>query len=121
MPKLTVKDIGTFEVPENKRLVNALVDEAGTDQLHACGGVAKCTTCRVKFVEGEPDKMTAAEQELLRVREIDEPAVRLSCQILCDHDMTVELISRLEGSGRADQGGPVDEELQPQPVEWVER
>ena len=30
--------------------------------------------------------------------------VRLSCQIVCDHDMTVRVISRLAGSGRADAG-----------------
>ena len=30
--------------------------------------------------------------------------VRLSCQILCDHDMTVRAISRLAGSGRKDAG-----------------
>jgi len=121
MPKLTVKDAGSVEVPENKRLVKALVDEAGTDQLHACGGQAKCTTCRVKFIDGEPARMTAAEQELLRVRELEGAGVRLSCQILCDQDMSVELISRLEGSGRSDAGAAVDEELQPQPVQWVER
>lgn len=118
MPKLTVQGIGEFEVPAGKRLVQALTDEAGTDQLHACGGNAKCTTCRVKFVEGEPDKMTEAEKELLRVREITDPGVRLSCQIACESEMTVELISRLEGSGRADQGGAVADSIQPEPV-WT--
>ena len=62
MPKLTVEGYGTFEVPANKRLVLALEDEAGVDQLHACGGNCKCTTCRVEFVAGEPDKMTEAEK-----------------------------------------------------------
>lgn len=118
MPKLIVAGFGEFEVPQGKRLVKALVEEAGTDQLHACGGYSKCTTCRVKFVAGEPDKMTEAERETLRVREIDEPGTRLSCQIACDSDMTVELISRLEGSGRKDQGSPVDDAIKPEPV-WV--
>ena len=35
MPKLTVESIGTFDVGEGKRLVLALIDEAGVDQLHA--------------------------------------------------------------------------------------
>ena len=47
MPKLTVDGFGEFEVPAGKRLVNALVDECGIDQLHACGGFGRCTTCRV--------------------------------------------------------------------------
>ena len=47
MSKLTVEGYGTFDVPADKRLVLALEDEAGVDQLHACGGNARCTTCRV--------------------------------------------------------------------------
>src|SRR5207245_11610421 len=50
MPKLTVEGVGTFDVPQGKRLVLALEDEAKVDQLHACGGNARCTTCRVEFV-----------------------------------------------------------------------
>lgn len=119
MPKLTVDGVGEFDVADGKRLVLALTDDAGTDQLHACGGKAKCTTCRVEFVEGEPEKMTKAEQDLITARGLD--GIRLSCQILCDHDMSVRLISRLEGSGRADAGGRPTEEIQPQPVEWVEK
>ncbi len=119
MPRLTVEGVGTFEVPQGKRLVLALVDEAGVDQLHACGGHARCTTCRVEFLQGEPEQMTAAEQEVLRQRGLS--GVRLSCQILCQQDMTVRAISRLEGSGRKDPGPRPDEELQPQPVQWVPR
>lgn len=118
MPKLTVQGVGTFEVPAGKRLVQALVQEAGTDQLHACGGHSRCTTCRVKFIDGEPDKMTEAEKETLRVRQVTDPGVRLSCQIACESDMTVELISRLEGSGRADAGSPVADSIEPEPV-WT--
>lgn len=118
MPKLIVKDVGEFEVVAAKRLVKALVDIANTDQLHACGGNARCTTCRVKFVSGEPAKMTVAEKEVLRARGITDPGIRLSCQITCDDDMAVELISRLEGSGRADQGSPVADEIQPAAV-WT--
>lgn len=109
MPKLTVTDVGTFEVPAGKRLVLALREEAGTDQLHACGGKARCTTCRVEFVSGEPATMTQAEKDVLAAKGVS--GVRLSCQILCEQDMEVKLISRLEGSGRKDCGSPVPPEL----------
>ncbi len=109
MPKLTVTGVGTFEVPAGKRLVLAMREEAGTDQLHACGGNARCTTCRVEFVSGEPDAMNKAEKDLLAARNLS--GVRLSCQILCNNDMEVKLISRLEGSGRKDCGSPVAPEL----------
>jgi ferredoxin len=118
MAKLTVEGIGTFEVPEGKRLVLALEDDAGVDQLHSCGGNSRCTTCRVEFVDGEPAKMTKAEQETLAARGLS--GVRLSCQILCESDMTVRAISRFEGSGKKDCGTRPDDQIHPQPVEWVE-
>jgi ferredoxin len=121
MPKLNVEGVGTFEVPADKRLVNALIDEAKIDQLHACGGHAKCTTCRVEFVSGEPSKMTEAEKRVLSERGlIGQAGLRLSCQILCDHDMTVRAISRLAGSGRADAGKPPEAQITPPPV-WIEK
>ncbi len=120
MPRLTVQGVGEFEVAEGKRLVKALVEDAATDQLHACGGAARCTTCRVKFHAGEPARITAAERDVLAARGVTEAGVRLSCQIACDEDMTVELISRLEGSGRKDQGGAVDDQIVPEPV-WCDR
>jgi len=116
MPQLTVEGYGTFEVPQNKRLVLALEDEAGVDQLHACGGFCRCTTCRVEFVAGEPEQMTVAEKEKLAEKGLN--GVRLSCQILASHDMTVRAISRLEGSGRADVGSRPDGEIQPEAV-WT--
>jgi ferredoxin len=118
MPKLTVENVGTFEVPQGKRLVLALRDEAGIDQLHACGGNARCTTCRVEFIDGEPERITAAEKELLKARGLS--GIRLSCQIVCEGDMTVRAISRLEGSGRADCGNRPADEIQPPPV-WEDK
>ena len=102
MPKLTVEGIGQFEVPQGKRLVLALEQDAKIDQLHACGGNARCTTCRVEFLDGEPETMTVAERDVLAARGLS--GVRLSCQILCTQDMTVRAISRLAGSGRKDAG-----------------
>ena len=118
MPKLTVEGVGQFEVPQGKRLVLALEQDAGIDQLHACGGHARCTTCRVEFVDGEPDRMTVAERDVLAARGLS--GVRLSCQIACDQDMTVRAISRLEGSGRKDVGHEPSAEIEP-PAEWVNK
>src|SRR5712691_9933260 len=116
MPKLTVEGYGTFEVPEGKRLVLAIEQDAKVDILHACGGNARCTTCRVEFIDGEPSSMTAAEQERLVAKGLIN--VRLSCQLLCDHDMSVRAISRLEGSGRPDPGATPEATITP-PPQWV--
>ena len=88
MPRLTVEGFEPVDVADGKRLVLAIEQDAKVDVLHACGGNARCTTCRVEFIAGEPSARTAA--------------VRLSCQNICDHDMTVRAISRLTGSGRPD-------------------
>jgi ferredoxin len=116
MPKLTVEHYGTVDVESGKRLVLAIEQDAGVDILHACGGNARCTTCRVEFIEGEPDRMTAAEKNVLTAKGVS--GARLSCQIICDHDMTVRAISRLEGSGRPDPGGTPAPEITPSP-EWM--
>lgn len=116
MPKLTVEGFPTVEVPSGTRLVLAIEQKAGVDILHACGGNARCTTCRVEFVSGEPTRMTVAEKTRLAERGLT--GVRLSCQITCDQDMTVRAISRLAGSGRPDPGRTPDPAIQPAP-EWT--
>ena len=50
MPKLTVEGFETVEVESGKRLVLAIEQDAKVDVLHACGGNARCTTCRVEFI-----------------------------------------------------------------------
>jgi ferredoxin len=115
MPKLTVEGTGTFEVDAGQRLVLA-IEQLGVDILHACGGNARCTTCRVEFLAGEPGRMTKAEQAALAARGLS--GVRLSCQIACDHDMTVRTTSRLAGSGRPNAGPAPESSITP-PPEWV--
>src|SRR4026207_727188 len=117
MPRLTVEGYGTFDVPQDKRLVLAIEQDAKVDILHACGGNARRPTWRVEVVEGEPPRATAAEQLVLTAKGLS--GVRLSCQMLCDHDMTVRAISRLTGSGRPDPG-PTPEPFITPPVEWSE-
>jgi len=116
MPKLTVEGFGTFDVPAGKRLVLAIEQDAHVDVLHACGGNARCTTCRVEFIAGEPSKMTVAEKTVLAAKGVS--GVRLSCQIACEGDMNVRAISRLEGSGRPNPGPPPDANIQP-PPQWA--
>ena len=112
---LTVENVGSFEIPDPKRLVLALEEDAQIDQLHACGGKARCTTCRVEFIAGEPETMTIAEKNVLAAKGLT--GVRLSCQIMCDHDMEVRAISRLAGSGRADAGSKPSPVIEP-PAEY---
>lgn len=116
MPKITVNG-KSAEWPADKRLVLA-IEDMGINIGHRCGGNARCTTCRVEFIDGEPRRMTEAERTRLAERGLT--GLRLSCQIPCDHDMTVRAVSRLEGSGRPDPGPTPAETITPPPV-WIER
>jgi ferredoxin len=116
MPVITLKSGEVFEVPAGKRLVLALED-AGVDILHRCGGHARCTTCRVVFLDGEPERMTEAERERLEQRGLLGQA-RLSCQITCEGDMHLEVVQRLSTSDLEDAGPRPDDAITPLPV-WV--
>ena len=116
MPRLSVEGFTPVDVESGKRLVLAIEQDAHVDILHACGGNARCTTCRVEFISGEPQRMTKAEKTRLAERGLT--GVRLSCQIVCDHDMSVRAISRLAGSGRPDPGKTPEPTIQPMP-EWI--
>ena len=118
MPKLTVVDQQgqqrTAEVPSGQRLVLA-VEAQGSAIGHRCGGWAKCTTCRVEFLEGEPDTMTAAEHERLAARELL-GQYRLSCQIVCDRDMTVRPGMTVESEGWDGPGPTPEPTVTPDPA-----
>ena len=114
MPKITVGD-RTAEFGEGKRLVLA-IEDMGINIGHRCGGEARCTTCRVEFVSGEPSNMTLAEYEKLDERNLL-GEYRLSCQIKCTHDMEVVPIMTLETEGWSDTGPRPDDQVQPV-AEW---
>jgi ferredoxin len=103
VPNLEVEGAGTFDVPEGKRLVLAIEEDAGLDILHRCGAYAKCTTCRVEYLEGEPEMMTQAEREVLENR-------GLLGQVL----MTVT------STGLDGPGNKPEPEITP-PPEWTEK
>lgn len=115
MPVITLRDGTLIDAPDGKRLVLALED-GGVDILHRCGGNARCTTCRVEFLEGEPERMTAAEHERLEEHELLGLA-RLSCQILCENDMRLQVLKTVSNSDLDDAGPRPAEDITP-PPEW---
>jgi ferredoxin len=96
------------ETPEGKRLVLALED-AGIDILHRCGGNARCTTCRVEVLEGDPGEMREVERNRLAVEADLAPNVRLSCQILVKDDLKVRVINQASVRGIDAGPRPLDE------------
>ena len=78
MPKLIIEGVGEVNVESGMRLVLALSDITA-DNVHACGGFARCTTCQVEFVSGEPQQCTQAELDVLE-RKNKLGDFRLACQ-----------------------------------------
>jgi len=118
MVKLTVNGIEN-EVKGGQRLVLA-IEGTGVNIGHRCGGNAKCTTCRVTITSGEPDQMTEAEYQVLSEKGLLEQT-RLSCQIVCDRDMSVEPGFLLEDQEEWTDTGPAPElNITPDPV-WIDK
>ncbi|MDQ0255765.1 ferredoxin [Evansella vedderi] len=88
MVKVTVPGWDQFEVEEGTKLVLALEDN-GVDILHRCGGKAKCTTCRVKVIDGDFGPLTEIEKEAFSKKGVEE-GYRLSCQVRVNEDVTVD-------------------------------
>ena len=98
MPKIEVEGETPFEAEAGKKLVLA-IEDAGIDILHRCGGVARCTTCRVHFASGEPSEMGEAERATL-----EEDGLlgewRLSCQVhIASDDMALSVWGRASEKG----------------------
>ena len=98
MPKITVEGEGSFELPEGKKLVLG-IEDAGIDILHRCGGQAKCTTCRVVVLEGDPPPMGEVEHARLSEEEDWTGNYRLSCQMRPSSPLTVRVINRAHLKG----------------------
>jgi ferredoxin len=110
MPRITA-DGTSFDVEAGTRLVTALAAN-GADVSHRCGGHARCTTCRVSFTDGEPDTMTQAEFDKLGD---DRGDFRLSCQIACDHDMTMDVLMKVADMEYDEAGAETQDTITPDP------
>jgi ferredoxin len=117
MPWVDVEGIGAVEVEEGKRLVLAIEEDVGVDILHRCGGFARCTTCRIEYLEGEPERMTRAELEVLERKGLLGQA-RLSCQAVVDHDVKVRPLATVSSTGADGPGPEPRPQITPEP-EWI--
>jgi ferredoxin len=116
MPKLSVNGISQ-DVSE-QRLVLAIKD-SGVNIGHRCGGQARCTTCRVEFITGEPTTMTQAEYNKLKEKELL-GQFRLSCQVICNQDMEITAPMLLENQTWTDTGPQPDTQVQPE-AKWLSK
>ena len=107
MPKVTIEGVGVTNVENGRRLVLGIMD-AGVDILHRCGGNARCTTCRVEVLGGEPGEMQELERNRLAVEAELAPNTRLSCQIRVSSDLHVRVINQVSTRGMDAGPRPLD-------------
>src|SRR5919112_4336265 len=101
MPRIeaeTAAGAQAFEAEAGRKLVLA-IEDAGVDILHRCGGNAKCTTCRVEVLGGDPGEMREAERNRLALETGLAENVRLSCQIRVAGDMHVRVLGQASVRG----------------------
>ncbi len=111
MPQIqaeTATGTQTFEAPAGKKLVLA-IEDAGIDILHRCGGNARCTTCRVEVLAGDPGEMGETERDRLAVETELADHIRLSCQIHVNSDLTVRVVNQASVRGMDAGPRPLDE------------
>ena len=107
MATVTVEGEKAIEVASGRKLVLA-IEDAGIDILHRCGGVSKCTTCRVQILSGDAGPIDDIERERL-VREASfGPDIRLSCQIRVEGDLSVRVLARASTSNMTPGTRPAD-------------
>src|SRR5687767_6096900 len=111
MPKINAETAtGPVEIdaPEGKKLVLVLED-SGIDILHRCGGNARCTTCRVEVLEGDPGPIGENEAAILATKTDLNDRIRLSCQILIMDNLHVKVINQASVMGIEAGPRPEDE------------
>ena len=87
-----------FEAEEGRKLVLCLEDN-GIDILHRCGGNARCTTCRVEVLSGDPGEIMEAEKAILATKTDLNDHTRLSCQVRLMDDLHVKVINQASVKG----------------------
>jgi len=111
MPRIEVETAAgkqEFVAEDGRKLVLA-IEDAGVDILHRCGGNAKCTTCRVEVLGGDPGEMGETERNRLALEMGLAENVRLSCQVRVHDDLHVRVVNQVSTRGLDAGPRPVED------------
>jgi 2Fe-2S ferredoxin len=85
-----------FEIKPDQSVMK-LAHEMGVKIKSVCNGMPSCAECRIKIVEGEQNVLPPSVKELSLIGTgyfIDQR--RLSCQLMCFGDVTVDLSEQMD-------------------------
>ncbi len=73
---------------KSEKLLHILLRE--TDWMHACGGKGRCTTCKMKVLEGAEhlSEITEAEKKYIKLNKLRSDE-RLACQVTTSGDIRI--------------------------------
>ena len=73
---------------KSEKLLDILLSEI--DWMHACGAKGRCTTCKMKVLEGEENlsEITEAEEKYIKMNNL-QPDERLTCQVRLEGDIKI--------------------------------
>ncbi len=94
---IRVEGYEPFHAERGKKLALA-IEGAGIDISHRCGGLARCTTCRIVITSGNEPPLGEAEEQCL-VEDGVFGQFRLSCQIRVDRDLDAQVLMRASEQG----------------------
>ncbi len=110
MPRITAETasgIQSFDCVAGQKLVLA-IEDIGIDILHRCGGNARCTTCRVEIIYGDPGPIREAEKAVMATKDDMTDHMRLSCQVRVKDDLQIRVINQASVKGIDSGPRPAD-------------
>lgn len=94
MPRIHYVDGPTVETARRESVLDASIRH-GIDHEAACGGLGRCSTCRVEVLDGAEHcpKISRNERTVLAINHL-RPPVRLACLLKPRGDITVRVLMR---------------------------
>lgn len=93
MPKIVIANLQSKTIQSDEKresLLNILL--MNTDWMHACGGKGRCTTCKVRVLQGHENftPLTPSEKQYMKLNKLRE-GDRLTCQVALKGDVVLEV------------------------------
>ena len=93
MPKIIIANLQSKTIQSDEKresLLNILLKE--TDWMHACGGKGRCTTCKIRVLEGHEHftPLTPSEKQYFKLNKLQQND-RLACQVVVKGDVVLEV------------------------------